>query len=103
MSDEERFRSIFGMTEEEMAEQVHQAVWGIAERMPPTSLCTCESMGGRYGAHRSACPWQQAFEEQLAAEERAALGDVCPGTKFPDGTHCGEYGWHASDCPERTS
>ena len=27
----------------------------------------------------------------------------CPQTMFPDGTHCGEHGWHASDCPARTS
>jgi hypothetical protein len=33
--------------------------------------------------------------------EEAALA-ACPGTKFPDGTRCGEYGWHASDCPART-
>ena len=25
----------------------------------------------------------------------------CPRTRFPDGTHCGEYGWHAMDCPAR--
>ena len=25
---------------------------------------------------------------------------TCTQTKFPDGTHCGEYGWHASNCPE---
>ena len=25
----------------------------------------------------------------------------CPRTRFPDGTVCGEYGWHAPDCPER--
>jgi hypothetical protein len=23
----------------------------------------------------------------------------CPQTRFPDGTHCGEYGWHAKGCP----
>jgi hypothetical protein len=28
-------------------------------------------------------------------------GESCPRTKFPDGTHCGEYGWHAINCPER--
>jgi hypothetical protein len=27
----------------------------------------------------------------------------CPKTRFPDGTHCGEYGWHARDCPDRES
>jgi hypothetical protein len=27
----------------------------------------------------------------------------CPQTRFPDGTHCGEYGWHAPDCPARKS
>ena len=32
--------------------------------------CTCESMAGRFGAHRSECPWQIAFEEQLAREIR---------------------------------
>jgi hypothetical protein len=69
---EQRFIDVFGMTEDEMAEQVHRAVWDIADKMPPTSLCTCESMGGRYGAHRSACPWQQAFEAQLAAEEEGS-------------------------------
>jgi hypothetical protein len=28
-------------------------------------------------------------------------GHSCPGTRFPDGTRCGEYGWHAPDCPAR--
>jgi hypothetical protein len=30
-----------------------------------------------------------------------AARDVCPQTRFPDGTHCGEYGWHGIGCPER--
>jgi len=25
---------------------------------------------------------------------------TCPETRFPDGTHCGEFDWHARDCPE---
>lgn len=44
--------------------------------------CDCESMGGRFGSHRPECPWQVAFEAQLAAESdvdvarfRAALVD----------------------------
>jgi hypothetical protein len=32
-----------------------------------------------------------------------AVSSECPGTKFPDGTHCGEYGWHARDCPVRAA
>jgi hypothetical protein len=32
--------------------------------------CNCESMGGRFGAHRPECPWQVAFDEQLATELR---------------------------------
>lgn len=33
--------------------------------------CNCDSMGGRFGAHRPECPWQIAFEAQLAAEDDA--------------------------------
>lgn len=24
---------------------------------------------------------------------------TCPRTAFPDGTQCGDYNWHAADCP----
>jgi hypothetical protein len=34
--------------------------------------CDCESLGGRFGAHRAECPWQVAYEAQLAAESDAA-------------------------------
>jgi hypothetical protein len=27
-------------------------------------------MGGRFGAHRPECPWQVAFDEQLATQLR---------------------------------
>jgi|KBSMisStaDraftv2_1062788.scaffolds.fasta_scaffold09487_6 hypothetical protein len=27
------------------------------------------------------------------------VSGACLGTRFPDGTHCGDYGWHAKDCP----
>ena len=39
----------------------------------------------------------------MEEQEREDLRKVraCPGTRFPDGTHCGEYGWHAKDCPMR--
>lgn len=30
--------------------------------------CDCDSMGGRFGAHQPECPWQVAYEAQLAAE-----------------------------------
>lgn len=26
--------------------------------------------------------------------------DECPRSKFPDGTRCGDYGWHALNCPQ---
>ena len=36
--------------------------------LPPTSLCDCESMGGRFGGHREECPWQVALQAQAAVE-----------------------------------
>jgi hypothetical protein len=45
---------------------------------------------------------EAAYVEDKEREDlRKVREQQCPGTKFPDGTHCGEYGWHASDCPER--
>jgi hypothetical protein len=43
---------------------------------------------------------EAAYAEEREREDLRKVR-ACPGTKFPDGTHCGEYGWHASDCPER--
>jgi len=45
-------------------------------------------------------------EEEMSTEEIAVRAvragrRVCPQTRFPDGTHCGEYGWHGVGCPER--
>jgi hypothetical protein len=48
---------------------------------------------GGYGALRT---WER--HKQLLANR---VLRACPKTKFPDGTHCGEHGWHAKNCPER--
>jgi hypothetical protein len=46
---------------------------------------------------------EEAEAAYVEEQEREDLRKVraCPGTRFPDGTHCGEYGWHAKDCPMR--
>lgn len=36
----------------------------------------------------------------LARAKGAELTE-CPKTRFPDGTRCGEYGWHGIGCPDR--
>jgi hypothetical protein len=43
------------------------------EGLPPAELCTCESMGGRFGGHRDECPWQVAYQAQAAAEMADAV------------------------------
>lgn len=55
--------------------------------------CNCESMGGRFGAHRPECPWQVAFEEQLAAEVEDAPCDHVAG--YYTNPHSGATCW---DC-----
>jgi hypothetical protein len=48
---------------------------------------------------------EEAETAYVEEQEREDLRKVraCPGTTFPDGTHCGEYGWHAIDCPMRVN
>lgn len=42
----------------------------------PSLECNCESMGGRFGAHRPQCPWQVAFEEEARREQEHLVGEI---------------------------
>lgn len=39
------------------------------------------------------------FSEQLQELLDESDRGACLGTRLLDGTRCGEYGWHAPDCP----
>ena len=55
--------------------------------------CACDSMGGRFGAHRPECPWQVAYEAQLAAEKDAPSQEVREAWEQAHGAFCprGQY------------
>lgn len=57
----------------------------------------CQSGVGTQHTYRSQmlARFAEQLQETLDASERGA----CLEATFPDGTRCGEYGWHASNCP----
>lgn len=58
----------FGRAHQDVCPSVN-CVWCEVAMGLRVITCDCESMGGRFGAHRPECPWQVAFEAQLADEQ----------------------------------
>lgn len=73
--------------------------------------CNCESMGGRFGAHRSVCPAQRLMDDLSAWRENRdgkwfrdigyALQDVLQGHRYEirkKGSKPDDPGWHECSC-----
>lgn len=78
----QEFDHIFGMSKDEMHQQIAERVQQLAAAMDlHDDLCDCESMGGRFGAHRNECPTMQARRADVVDKMQPDLGCPTEGCK----------------------